>query len=92
MRCEVPHVRGIPHGARGSAQGGAARWRRLGAPPQARGVRALAGGGQRWTVAATLAGREFERVAIDIGFAAEPVFEPEVIVSSHLLDFADITT
>jgi predicted nucleotidyltransferase component of viral defense system len=51
----------------------------------------LLGGGQRWTVAATLAGREFERVAIDIGFAAEPVFEPESIVSSHLLDFADIT-
>ncbi len=48
------------------------------------------GGGQRWRVAATLAGREFERVAIDIGFAAEPVFEPEAIVSSHLLDFADI--
>jgi predicted nucleotidyltransferase component of viral defense system len=50
----------------------------------------LPGGGQRWTVAATLAGREFERVAIDIGFAAEPVFEPEAIASSHLLDFADI--
>jgi predicted nucleotidyltransferase component of viral defense system len=50
----------------------------------------LPGGGQRWTVAATLAGREFERVAIDIGFAAEPVFKPEAIASSHLLDFADI--
>jgi predicted nucleotidyltransferase component of viral defense system len=50
----------------------------------------LPGGGQRWTVAATLAGREFERVAIDIGFATEPVLEPESIVSSHLLDFADI--
>ena len=50
----------------------------------------LPGGGQRWTVAATLAGREFERVAIDIGFAAESVFEPEAIASSHLLDFADI--
>ena len=50
----------------------------------------LPGGGQRWTVAATLAGREFERVAIDIGFTAEPVFEPEAIASSHLLDFADI--
>jgi predicted nucleotidyltransferase component of viral defense system len=50
----------------------------------------LPGGGQRWTVAATLAGREFERVAIDIGFAIEPVFEPEAITSSHLLDFAEI--
>ncbi len=50
----------------------------------------LPGGGQRWTVAATLAGREFERVAIDIGFAAESVLEPEAIASSHLLDFADI--
>ncbi len=50
----------------------------------------LPGGGQRWTVAVTLAGREFERVAIDIGFAAEPVLEPEAIASSHLLDFADI--
>ncbi len=50
----------------------------------------LPGGGQRWAVAATLAGREFERVAIDIGFAIEPVFEAEAIASSHLLDFADI--
>ncbi len=50
----------------------------------------LPGGGQRWAVAATLAGREFERVAIDIGFATKPVLEPETIVSSHLLDFADI--
>ena len=50
----------------------------------------LPGGGQRWTVIATLAGREFERAAIDIGFATKPVFEPETIVSSHLLDFADI--
>jgi predicted nucleotidyltransferase component of viral defense system len=50
----------------------------------------LPGGAQRWTVTATLAGREFERVAIDIGFATKPVFEPEAIVSSRLLDFADI--
>jgi predicted nucleotidyltransferase component of viral defense system len=51
----------------------------------------LPGGGQRWTVTATLAGREFERVAIDIGFATEPVLKPDAITSSHLLDFADIT-
>jgi hypothetical protein len=50
----------------------------------------LPGGGQRWTVTATLAGREFERVAIDIGFATEPVLKPDTITSSHLLDFADI--
>jgi predicted nucleotidyltransferase component of viral defense system len=50
----------------------------------------LPGGGQRWTVTATLAGREFERVAIDIGFATEPVLETDAITSSHLLDFADI--
>jgi predicted nucleotidyltransferase component of viral defense system len=50
----------------------------------------LPGGGQRWTVTTTLAGREFERVAVDIGFATKPVFEPDTIASSHLLDFADI--
>lgn len=50
----------------------------------------LPGGGQRWTVAAALAGREFERVAIDVGFATEPVLEPENIVSSGLLDFVGI--
>ena len=49
----------------------------------------LPGGGQRWTVAATLAGRD-SSLAIDIGFAAESVFEPEAIASSHLLDFADM--
>ncbi len=48
------------------------------------------GGGQRWAVIATLAGREFERVAIDVGFATAPVFEPEAIVSSHLLGFAGV--
>lgn len=50
----------------------------------------LPGGGQRWTVAAMLAGREFERVAVDVGFATEPVLEPDTVASSHLLDFADI--
>jgi predicted nucleotidyltransferase component of viral defense system len=50
----------------------------------------LPGGGRRWTVIATLAGREFERVAIDVGFATTPVLKPEAITSSHLLDFADI--
>jgi predicted nucleotidyltransferase component of viral defense system len=50
----------------------------------------LAGGGQRWSVLATLAGREFERVAIDVGFGKPPVVEPDTITSSHLLEFADI--
>jgi predicted nucleotidyltransferase component of viral defense system len=50
----------------------------------------LPGGGQRWTVTATLAGREFERVAIDIGFTTEPVLKRDTLTSSHLLDFADI--
>jgi len=50
----------------------------------------LPGGGQRWTVTATLAGREFERVAIDTGFATEPVLKRDTLTSSHLLDFADI--
>jgi predicted nucleotidyltransferase component of viral defense system len=50
----------------------------------------LPAGGQRWTVTAMLAGREFEHVAIDIGFATEPVLKPDTITSSHLLEFADI--
>jgi Nucleotidyl transferase AbiEii toxin, Type IV TA system len=50
----------------------------------------LAGGGQRWTVRAELAGREFERVAVDIGFGKPPVVPPDTIVSSHLLEFAGI--
>jgi Nucleotidyl transferase AbiEii toxin, Type IV TA system len=41
-------------------------------------------------VTATLAGREFERVAIDIGFTTEPVLKQDTLTSSHLLDFADI--
>jgi hypothetical protein len=50
----------------------------------------LAGGGQRWTVRAELAGREFERVAIDIGFGKPPVVAPGTIMASHLLEFAGI--
>jgi hypothetical protein len=50
----------------------------------------LPGAGQRWTVTATLAGREFERVAIDIGFTTKPVLKRDTLTSSHLLDFADI--
>jgi predicted nucleotidyltransferase component of viral defense system len=49
----------------------------------------LAGGGERWAVDAVLAGRLFERVAIDIGFGA-PVLKPDSVVSSQLLAFADL--
>lgn len=48
------------------------------------------GRGQRWAVTATLAGREFERVSIDVGFATGPVLAPDAIASSRLLDFAGI--
>lgn len=49
----------------------------------------LDGGGERWTVDATVAGRLFERVAIDIGFG-EPVLAPDTVVSSKLLVFAGL--
>lgn len=50
----------------------------------------LPGGGQRWRVTATLAGRVFERAVIDVAFAAAPVHEPDDISTSHLLDFAGV--
>jgi hypothetical protein len=46
----------------------------------------LPGGGQRWRVAATLAGRIFERTVIDVAFAAPPVQAPDRITTSGLLD------
>jgi predicted nucleotidyltransferase component of viral defense system len=49
-----------------------------------------AGGGQRWTVRAELAGRDFERVAIDVGFGKPPVVEPVTLTASGLLEFAEI--
>jgi Nucleotidyl transferase AbiEii toxin, Type IV TA system len=52
----------------------------------------LAGGGQRWTVRAELAGRDFERVAIDVGFGKPPVVESVTLVASSLLEFAGIPT
>jgi predicted nucleotidyltransferase component of viral defense system len=48
------------------------------------------GRGQRWSVTANVAGRQFERVAIDVEFATEPILEPEMIVASELLAFADV--
>jgi hypothetical protein len=50
----------------------------------------LPGGGQRWRVAATLAGRIFERTVIDVAFAAAPVRAPDQITTSSLLGFAGI--
>lgn len=50
----------------------------------------LPGGGQRWRVTATLAGRVFERAVIDVAFAAAPVHAPDEIATSTVLEFADI--
>lgn len=50
----------------------------------------LPGGGQRWRVTATLAGRIFERAVIDIAFAAAPVHAPDAIGTSNLLEFAGV--
>ncbi len=50
----------------------------------------LPGGGQRWKVTATLAGRVFERAVIDVAFAAEPIDAPQLIVTSNLLEFAGV--
>lgn len=49
----------------------------------------LDGGGERWAVDTVVAGRLFERVAIDIGFG-EPVVEPETVALSDLLAFAGL--
>ncbi len=50
----------------------------------------LPGGGQRWRVTATLAGRIFERAVIDVAFAVAPIHAPDEISTSNLLEFADI--
>jgi predicted nucleotidyltransferase component of viral defense system len=50
----------------------------------------LPGGGQRWRVTATLAGRIFERAVIDVAFAAAPIHAPDDIATSNLLEFAGI--
>jgi hypothetical protein len=41
-------------------------------------------------VRAELAGRDFERVVIDVGFGMPPVVEPVVLEASRLLEFAEI--
>jgi hypothetical protein len=50
----------------------------------------LPGGGQRWRVAATLAGRIFERAVIDLAFDVAPVHAPDEVATSNLLEFAGI--
>jgi predicted nucleotidyltransferase component of viral defense system len=50
----------------------------------------LDGGGQRWRATALLNGREFERILIDVTFAAEPIFEPDTVMSFGLLAFAGL--
>jgi hypothetical protein len=50
----------------------------------------LAGGGQRWRATALLDGREFERILIDVTFAAQPIFEPDTVMSFGLLAFAGL--
>ena len=50
----------------------------------------LAGGGQRWTVRAELAGREFDSVAIDVGFSLPPVVPGDSVPASDLLAFAGV--
>jgi hypothetical protein len=50
----------------------------------------LAGGSQRWIARADVAGREFARVAIDVGFELPPVVPPETVMASRLLEFAGV--
>jgi predicted nucleotidyltransferase component of viral defense system len=48
------------------------------------------GGGRRWRATALLDGREFERILLDVTFAAEPIFEPDTVMSFGLLAFAGL--
>jgi predicted nucleotidyltransferase component of viral defense system len=50
----------------------------------------LDGDGQRWSATALLDGREFERILIDVTFAAQPIFEPDTLMSFGLLAFAGL--
>lgn len=50
----------------------------------------LDGGGQRWRATALLDGREFERILIDVTFAARPILKPDTVLSFGLLTFADL--
>jgi len=50
----------------------------------------LDGGGQRWRATALLDGREFERILIDVTFAAQPILEPDTVMSFGLLAFAGL--
>jgi predicted nucleotidyltransferase component of viral defense system len=50
----------------------------------------LDGDGQRWSATALLDGREFERILIDVTFAAQPIFEPDTLMTFGLLTFAGL--
>jgi len=50
----------------------------------------IGGAAQRWRATARVAGRTFEQVLVDIGFAIEPVLDPERLELSSLLEFAGV--
>ncbi len=50
----------------------------------------VGGRGQRWRATARLAGRTFEEVLIDVGFAVEPLLAPELVALPSLLAFAGV--
>lgn len=48
----------------------------------------IGGRGQRWRAGASLAGRTFEEVLVDVGFATEPLLDPEPLTLPAPLAFA----
>jgi predicted nucleotidyltransferase component of viral defense system len=50
----------------------------------------IEGRGQRWRATARLAGRTFEEVLVDVGYAAEPLLDPEMVALPSLLAFAGV--
>ena len=47
-------------------------------------------GAVRYRVRASLAGRRFEDLVVDVGFADPPVGEPDLVIGPDLLAFADV--
>jgi hypothetical protein len=50
----------------------------------------LGGGGLRYRVVASVAGRVFEELIVDVGFAIEPVMAPDRLLTPGALSFAGI--
>jgi predicted nucleotidyltransferase component of viral defense system len=50
----------------------------------------IGGRGQRWRATASLAGRTFEQVLVDVGYATEPLLDPEMLTLPSQLAFAGI--